>query len=353
MATNVSFRKVFLVTALAIALVLAAIRLALPYAVQKALNARLQALPGYTGQVGDVDLSLLSSHAVLEDLQVDVTPRRGDEPLVRVPRVDVDYNLARLLTGRLELESVLHRPRITLSGEQVARMRLGPLFNMKELKIMNVAFPVISGSAEVRDGIFMLKDIDGRSGADFTLRDLSVKSTLASEREKGRDQTGLRSTLSAVTSGNGSLSATLETRPATEPPQFTLDARLDGLALGELDDLTQALAGIDLGSGILDLDVRAQADAGSYVAQVQSNVRDVEVLTKEDQGEGALSKLKEGLVEGAKNLIEGGDEAVRPELTIKGRFDEPDTSAWEAVGTVLWRAFDTAMTPERLQSGEG
>jgi len=101
---------------------LVAVRAALPFAAEWALESRGARALGVPVRVADVDLSLLGTRAVL--LGVDVGPA-GEEARVRWERLEVDLAWTQLLLGTVRVSRVeLERPRIALRQRADGRVEL-------------------------------------------------------------------------------------------------------------------------------------------------------------------------------------------------------------------------------------
>src|SRR5436190_22944801 len=104
-------RRVVVILA-AVAIVLVAIRLALPYAIKRYVNDTLDKIPEYDGHVGDIDLALIRGAYVIKDLSLLKTTGNVPVPLFSAPRIDLSVQWGELFHGAVVGEIVVWKPEV-------------------------------------------------------------------------------------------------------------------------------------------------------------------------------------------------------------------------------------------------
>ncbi|MGB7952044.1 MAG: hypothetical protein WCH75_30515, partial [Candidatus Binatia bacterium] len=102
--------------------------------------------------IGDVDLNLFTGRAKVSDLVIGGRSQ-NQPPILRLPRLEIDYSLFELLQGRVHLD------RVRLIGPDAFLERTGPA----RFNVMALAKPSESGRE------------DDPSSWDFTIEQLAVR----------------------------------------------------------------------------------------------------------------------------------------------------------------------------------
>ena len=103
-----------LVTIAIIAIVLVAVRVAMPEVIQRYVNGKLDASPDYDGVIGDVDLSLLRSAYSIDDIEIVKTAGDVPVPLFSAPHVEFSIYWSALLDGAIVGEMRLEQPMLNI-----------------------------------------------------------------------------------------------------------------------------------------------------------------------------------------------------------------------------------------------
>ena len=90
--------------------ILVVVRLLLPFAVKKYVNGVLADIPGYYGQVSDIDLSLLRGAYVIDGLYLNKIDAGSEVPFIKLETTDISIEWKSLFKGRVVSEIILTRP---------------------------------------------------------------------------------------------------------------------------------------------------------------------------------------------------------------------------------------------------
>jgi uncharacterized protein involved in outer membrane biogenesis len=107
-------RDKILWTLAAVAVVLVAARVALPYVVKDWVNRKLAAIEAYDGYVNDVDISLWRGAYRLDGVRLTKTGTDQAEPFFDAERIEFSVEWQSLLRGHLVSEGVLVSPELNL-----------------------------------------------------------------------------------------------------------------------------------------------------------------------------------------------------------------------------------------------
>ena len=98
----------------AVILLLLAVRVALPHLVEDYVNKTLDALPGYTGHVADIDLHLYRGAYTIDSLVLLEENGNPKHPFLQIPETDLSIEWKSLLKGEFVGEVVMERPHMNL-----------------------------------------------------------------------------------------------------------------------------------------------------------------------------------------------------------------------------------------------
>jgi hypothetical protein len=97
-----------------IILLLIAIRIALPYLVEDYVNRTLNALPGHSGHVDDIDLSLYRGAYRIEGLLLKEDGGNPKHPFLQLPETNLSIEWRALFKGKLVGEIILDNPQLSI-----------------------------------------------------------------------------------------------------------------------------------------------------------------------------------------------------------------------------------------------
>lgn len=104
-------RKRYLLPAILIVLLIA-FRIALPYIVKNYVNKVLADIPGYYGQVEDIDLSLITGAYTIDHLYLNKVNAGSQIPFLEFEKTNISIEWSSLLKGKVVSEINMTRPTV-------------------------------------------------------------------------------------------------------------------------------------------------------------------------------------------------------------------------------------------------
>ena len=136
---------------LAVAMLLIAARVAMPYLVEDYANDKLAALNSYDGHVGDIDIHLWRGAYSIDDIEIVKTGASRPVPFFRSDRVDLSIEWRSLFRGSIVSEASFLGPELNLvQGKGAADSQLGKEENWNAR--LEELFPFRFNTIEVTDG---------------------------------------------------------------------------------------------------------------------------------------------------------------------------------------------------------
>jgi uncharacterized protein DUF748 len=329
-----------------VVLVLVGIRLALPYAIQSYLNRVLERHEKYSGQVGDVDVSLYRGAYVIHDVDIRRRGTQAPVPFVKAPLIDVSIQWAALLSGSVVGEIELDEPELNFVGGDESERQTGTEGHWWVL--VGKLFPVGMNRLEVRHGHVHFRNFHSRPPVNLELQhvDLVAENLQNSARSGAPKPAGLDMRAEFTQSGEMVLRASLD--PHAHAPSFDCDVVLRNVAVPDLNDFLRAYAKLDAEKGQVEVYAELAADHGDFHGYVKPFFHDVSVigfddkLLQENIFSTAWRAFAQGLLELFKNR-EQDDVATR--IPISGTTKTPRGEFWPSLGNAFWNAFIQGLAP--------
>jgi len=323
---------------LALAILLVAGRLALPYFVLDYINERLVALDGYDGHVEDIDIALWRGAYRIDGITI-VRENGGETPFFTADHLDLSLEWRSLLEGAVVGTAAFASPTVNLvqaeSGEQT---QLGK--GVDWFARLEEFFPFRFNTIEAQDG-----SVTFRAPGIATQDALTAENVTAEIRNLTNvADSGVEAFASFDADGEVLGRAPLRIAGRVDPsagqPTFDVNMTLEKVDLVALDPWLRTYAKVDAESGSFELYSEVAANDGAFKGYVKPLMQDVNIYSSEEEEPNPLRRLWEGLVEVVAELFENQPEdQVASLIPISGRLDDPDVGVFEAIIGVLRNAF--------------
>jgi hypothetical protein len=337
----------------------------LPFLLKWYVNKTLDQIPGYSGSVDDIGVSLLRGAYQIRGLEIVKTSGKIPVPFVAADVIDLSIQWKELLHGALvgEIEAdgltvnfVKGRTKEESQAgiEEAAEDKSGGTFaRHKEAAsdwrdVVTKLFPLRINHFQIQNGAVHFKDTSSEPVVDVYLNDVSAKAdNLTNSREISKT---LMATLelSAKAMQQGNLSLHLRMNPYNKQPTFDMDMSLRDLDLTDLNDFLRHYAGFDVRRGRVDIFSEVAASDGNVKGYVKPLVRDINVVSLKKEGL-HLETVKKVLIEWVAALFTNRrTDALGTQIDFEGRLDGPESSTWSAIKFAFRNAFIKALS-ERLE----
>jgi hypothetical protein len=333
--------KVFLSIAI-VAIVLIAIRAALPYVVKDYVNNTLHGLEAYDGSVEDIDLALWRGAYRIDGIRIVKRDADQEVPFFNSERMDLSVQWRNLFKGSLVAEVLFVQPVLNLVQEKSEQdSQLGEEEDWQAQ--LDELFPFNFNTIEVRNGT-----------VTFTAPGIQTKDALKAERVNGKltnltnvedanketfAQFGMDAMLlgSAPARVNGSLD------PWAQQPTFDVNLEVKQVSLPNVNPWLRQYIKADAESGDFELFLEIAAAEGKFKGYAKPILRNVDITSSEEKEENPLRKLWEGVVEFAANVFENEEEdQVAARVPFTGTIENPEASIWPTIVSVVRNAFVSA-----------
>ena len=326
-----------------VALVLLAIRIALPFVIEKAINDRLARVEGYSGKVDDIDLQLFRGAYRIDGVSILKRTEGQLEPFFSAEIVDFSLAWGELFQGRLVSDIFLVAPRfqLTKTNQPVDAKEEGRAWQ----EVIEDIFPIEITHFEISRGEFAYVDSTSTPRVNISVRDLHAVAT--GMRNKATVESGPHPavlTAEGITIGDGHFKLFAQGDPLAAQPTFTLKVDLQDVSLVALNDFLTAYANVDVSAGKLQLFMEMDAAGGAFKGYVKPFLDNVEFKNLSDQNKGLLKRMWEGLVSGFSSLVKNDDrDQVAARVPFSGNFGKTEVGIWSTIRTLFRHGFIEAL----------
>ena len=330
---------------LIILLLLIAFRIYLPTLVKNNINKILAEIPGYYGQVDDVDIALIRGAYVVNGMYLNKVNAKTQIPFLNFPKTDISIEWKSLFRGRIVSEIIMISPEVIYIFEDQKSPTAGKTANVEDwTKALTDIVPIDINHFEVHDGKVAFVQLQAEPNIDLTIDNIelyadNLRNVVARE---GTLPSPIHAT--GVTFGNGNMTLEGNINLIKEIPDMDLEFALKGSNAKALNDLTRHYAGIDFEKGTFELYSEIAIADGYLKGYIKPMLTDTKLIGKED---GIIGVLWEGFVGFFKFILKNqGTNTLATKVPLEGDLNNVDAGTWPTVINIFGNAWIKAFKGE-------
>lgn len=336
---NLRKRTIFSIGLGILLLLLIAGRLALPSFVISYVNKTLNEIPGYSGSIADVEISLYRGAYTIDSLVLKTTDGASPQPFVSVPLMDLSVHWKALfdgaIVGEVEAEGVeLH----FVTGQEDGEDQYGegvdwtePIKELMPLQINRLA---------ITNGTIFYHDYASTPEVEL---DISHVELLVTNLSNAKKQDSLLPTAIQMTGnsiGGGELRIGGRMNPLKITPDIDLDISFESVELPALNDFLNAYAAIDAESGAFSLYSEVAVKDSQIQGYLKPIVRDLSIVSWQQDKNKPLKLLWEGISAFISEILENQPkDQFATKVPLSGTLDNTHTGIFLAVANIFKNAF--------------
>jgi hypothetical protein len=332
-------KRKIVIALLAVGLVLVAVRLALPYAVEDFVNRKLAGLDGYAGHVGDIDIHLWRGAYSIDDIEIVKKGAKRPVPFFRANRVNFSVEWPSLMRGSVVSEAEFFRPELNLvqaksekdsqlGKEENWNARLEELFPFRfnTIQIVEGTVRFLAPGIDTRDAI-TARRVNGQvSNLTNVLK--SDRPTFADFKVSGDVLDGAPAAVA------GSVNA------FAAQPTFDVNMEVKKVQLPKVNPWLRQYIKADAEAGKFELYMELAAADGKFAGYAKPILQDVDIYRSGEPEDNPLKRLWEGFLDFAANVLDNRDaDQVAARIPFSGTIKNPQTSVFATIVSVLHNAF--------------
>lgn len=339
-------RRRLLRIALVAVLLIAAVRMVLPYVILNYANKSLAQLEGYYGHIEDIDLALIRGAYKIDSIYINqVDSATGEQtPFLAASMVDLAIEWKSLFKGSLVGKVVVDEPVVRFTKEEVEPQEVQK-DSTDFREVLDDLMPLEINKLEFRNGRLQYVDNTSRPKVDISMTDVDVVALNLRNSYDSADV--LPATIDAeATIYDGRLDLHMRLNPLAEDPTFDLNAEWNHTNLVKLNEFFQAYAKIDVNKGTFGLYAEVAAKEGRFTGYVKPLLEDIDILGKEDRDDNILRQAWETVAGAVTEVFENQPkDRFATKIPLEGDINNPRANIFFAIVQILENAFINALQP--------
>ncbi len=338
-----AYRKKRYTLPIIILVILIGFRLYLPIWVKNYVNKVLADIPGYYGQVADIDISLYRGAYVINGMYLNKVSAKTQTPFLKFPKSDISIEWKSLFNGRIVSEIIMYSPEVIYVFEDQQATAEGGDADVEDwTKALTDIVPIDINHFEVYDGKVAFVEIQANPTIDLHIDQIQLTAdNLKNVREKQRI---LPSTIKAtgVTIGQGKMNLEGNINLIKEIPDMDMTLAIDGGDATALNDFTNYYAGIDFDKGTFGLYSEVAIADGYLKGYVKPLLTDTKLI---GEGDSFLDVLWEGFVGFFKFILANQrTDTLATRIPFEGDLNNVQAGVWPTILNIFENAWIKAFT---------
>lgn len=323
-----------------IVLALVIFRFFLPGIVKHYVNNVLSDIPGYYGEVEDIDIALTRGAYVIEGLYLNKVNADSQVPFLQFQRSDISVEWKSLFKGKIVSEIILTRPEIIYVFEDQNKTDGSETEAEDWSEALTDLVPIDINRLEINNGKIAFVQLQADPNIDLEIHSIELLAT--NLRNVVSKKLTLPSTIhaTAISFGGGNLNIEGKMNLVKQIPDMVMALSLEEADAKALNDLTRHYAGIDFESGTFELFIELAIANGYLEGYLKPLLKHTKLVGKDDK---FLKTLWEGFVGFFKFLLKNqGTDTLATKVPLKGDLNNVETKTWPTVMNIFRNAWINA-----------
>lgn len=325
-----------------ILILLIAFRMYLPIIVKKKVNQVLADIPGYYGQVEDIDISLIRGAYVIKGMYLNKGTAESQVPFLSFPESDISIEWKSLFHGKIVSEIIMTSPELVYVFEDQKEESGADVDDWT--KALTDLVPIDINHFEVHDGKVAFVQLSSEPNIDLQIAKLEL--TADNLRNVVEKEHILPSPIHAtgVSIGNGKVLLEGNMNLVKEIPDMDLSFSLEDADVTALNDFTSHYAGLDFDKGKFELYSEVAIADGHLIGYIKPMLTDTKLIGEDDN---FLEVLWEGFVGMFKFILKNqGTDTLATKVPIEGDLNDLDAGVWPTIFNIFKNGWIEAFTDD-------
>lgn len=321
-------------------------RLTLPFWLKGYVNRTLDSIPGYSGFVEDIEVSLWRGAYVIHGMKLRKREGAVHLPFFSSRKADLSVEWKSLFNGALVGEIEFYQPELNFIKAANSDATQKPEGRSWKKAVKDL-FPLRFNRFALLDGSIHYRDFESSPPVDVSLDNIFAEATNLTNSEK------ISKTLVATLRGNARaekhapVNFFLEMDPYKDEPTFNMDASLENLDLVHLNDLLNAYGNFDAEKGTFSFYTEIASQDGFFRGYAKPIFHDVSIVSLKADLENPFKLVWEGVISSFLEIFTNQrHDQIATKVPLSGKFENPKADLWVTVWEVISNAFISALSPE-------
>ncbi len=332
------FRNTTIILIVIILVVLVTGRIMLPFWIKDYVNETLNSIPGYSGSVEDIDLSLYRGAYVIDGLKLFKKEKNIPVPFLDIQKTDLSLQWSALIRGKIVGDVTLTNPVINFAVGKTGAVQTGT--DTDWTKPIKELMPLDINWVEIKGGHVAYRNFSTRPNVDIFIKDLNAKATNLRNIEDKNNTLPSTVTARGISIGNGKLSVDGKVNILKKVPDIDLKGKLEEVSLPAMNNYARAFAGIDFSKGTLNAYSDLNIKNGQVSGFVKPLATNIELISDGDFAADPIGVIWESIVSVVLEVFENQPkDQFGTQIDLQGTIDNPETNFWSTLGGIFRNAF--------------
>jgi hypothetical protein len=346
--------KPYKVVIITVILLLVLIRLLLPQLILAYANKQFRTIPGYTGNIRNVNLHLLSGYYQIEGVEFRLTKGPGPHPVNVFSTTDIEFHLlwSELFKGHVVGSVMVNNPNASLFERMLVPQVQAPKKPSKPVSsILRNFLPIRINEFGIRNGEFHFKNYIGSPEYDIYIKNVRLDISNITNSTKVSNTRYANAHLTGTVMKSGKLVIDAIVNPISKKPDFYVASQLINLNVEDMNTFTRAYAGFDFEKGTFSASTEITSTNNNFDGYVRSSFHDLKVFSWDKdvrkRGENISKAFWEAIVGTTSEILKNQKKDVlATRIPIKGTIQNPQPDITATIVNVLRDAFIKAYLPK-------
>ncbi|NJB82672.1 DUF748 domain-containing protein [Wenyingzhuangia aestuarii] len=332
------YKKKRIILPTLILVLLISLRIALPYLAKDYINKVLAtSVPGYTGSVENVGISLYRGAYQLDGFVLKSSKANSELPFLDLPQNDISIHWKSLLHGKIVAEVALHQPKINIVKEDQEKQPATQVDEEDWTKALTRIIPIDINRLKISGGTITFAELTSDPKIDLHINKIELLATNLRNVVNGTGKLPSTLTVTGTSIGNGNLKIKGGLDLIKEIPDVDIAMEFTDIDLTAFNDFTKHYANIDFEKGNLNL-YSEIVIADSYLkGYMKPLIKQTKLIGKEDS---FINSLWEGFVGFVQFVFRNqSNKVVASKIPLEGDLSNVDTQVWQTVGNIVRNAW--------------
>ncbi len=333
-----------LYAALAVVAALAVGRLLAPAYVQRAINRRLNQIPGYAGNVAHVQLQLWRGAYRIDDIQIVKRDGKVREPFFKAKRIDFSIAWRELFHRKLVSDIYVEDAHLVFqhgATEETSQLTA----DRRWQDVIVDIFPIDITHFEIKGGAIRFIDTSRQPNVDIAVEDVKVLATgLRNRPSENGEAFPAKIDVSGRSIGGGQLRLFAKLEPLADQAHFQLNGELTKVELPALNNFLKAFAGIEVSKGQFELFGQIATQKGHYEGYVKPFLDHVDFTRPESDDKSVGEQVWQNVVAAVSELFKNRvTKQIGTRIPFSGDAQKFNVSTLRAIANGLHQGFIKAL----------
>ena len=301
-------------------------RLLLPMFLKNHVNNVLANIPGYYGQISDIDVSLIRGAYVIDSLYLNKIDAGSEVPFLNFEKTDISVEWKSLFKGEIVSEIIMSKPKVIYVFEDHEKSDSENPEIDDWSKALTDLVPIEINRLQINNGKLAFVQLSADPNIDLHFYQVNMEAKNLRNVVNNHETLPSSFNMQAVSIGGGQVSLNGKANLVKKIPDVDLSFSLENSDATSLNDFTNYYAGIDFKSGQYSVYSEIAIADGYLKGYVKPILKDSKLIGKED---GFLEVLWEGFVGFFKFALKNQkNNTLATQIPLEGNLNNIEGNAW-------------------------